>query len=59
MEHLASHAREAGQADLAARYDRKAAEARDRAELVRRAVMGHEILTGEALAGDRGDAGPP
>ena len=49
MEHIASHVREDGQADLAARYDRKAAEARERAELVRRAVMGHEKLSGDKL----------
>jgi two-component system chemotaxis response regulator CheB len=59
MEHMAAHAREAGQADLGALYDRKAAEARERAELVRRAMMGHETLSGEKLASDRGDAGSP
>ncbi|WP_435017494.1 chemotaxis protein CheB [Tundrisphaera sp. TA3] len=51
MEHMAAHAREAGQADLAALYDRKASEARGRAEMVRRAVMGHENLSEEKLAG--------
>ena len=49
MEHCAAHARENGQADLAALYDRKAVEARERAELVRRVVMGHEKLSGDKL----------
>ena len=52
MEHIASHVRETGQSDLAALYSRKAAEARDRAELVRRAVMGHEKLSGDNLNAD-------
>ena len=51
MEHIAGHVREAGQADLAARYDQKATQARERAELVRRAVMGHEALSDDKLAG--------
>ena len=47
MEHIASHAREAGQADVAALFDRKGAEARRRGELVRRAVMNHDAPGGE------------
>jgi two-component system chemotaxis response regulator CheB len=58
MEHIAAHVRESGDGALASAYESKAAEARGRAELVRRAVMGHEALSGETLAGDRGDAGP-
>ena len=43
------HARKDGQAELASLYDRKAAQARERAELVRRVVMGHEKLSGDKL----------
>lgn len=49
MEHMASHAREAGDAELAARYDGRAVEARDRAERVRRVVMEHEKLSADNL----------
>ena len=49
MEHLASHAREAGRADIAARYVRKAAEARERAEAVRLTLMEHEKLSADNL----------
>jgi two-component system chemotaxis response regulator CheB len=54
MEHVAAPVRESGDGTLASVYERKAAEARGRADLVRRAVMGHETLSGETLAG----AGP-
>lgn len=53
MEHIAAHVRESGNIELALAYDRKAAEARERAELVRRAVMGHESLSKEKFTDER------
>ena len=52
MEHIAAHVRETGGGELAAAYERKAAEARERAELVRRAVVGQETLSEEKLSGE-------
>jgi two-component system chemotaxis response regulator CheB len=45
LEHIAAHMRDSGDIGLAVAYDQKAAEARQRSELVRRAVMGHESLS--------------
>jgi two-component system chemotaxis response regulator CheB len=55
MQHIAAHVRESGHPDLAGRYDRKAAEAGERAELVRRVVMGHETVSEEKLAESEGE----
>jgi hypothetical protein len=43
------HAREDGQVELADLYDRSAAQVQERAELVRRAVKGHETLSRDKL----------
>lgn len=51
MDHMAEHAREGGMTELVPDYQRKAAEARARAELVRRAAMGHESLSEDNLRG--------
>lgn len=50
MEHIATHVRNSGDSALAAVYERKAAEARQRGELVRRVIMGHESFSEERLA---------
>ena len=52
MGHIAAHVQQSGGGGLAAAYDRKAAKASERAELVRRAVMGHGNLSGEDLLGE-------
>lgn len=52
MRHLAAHARDAGDGGTAALFEAKAAEAAGRAELVRRAVLGHERLSGDSVRGD-------
>jgi two-component system, chemotaxis family, protein-glutamate methylesterase/glutaminase len=49
MEHMAAHARGAGDAGLASAFERKAVEARRRAELVRRAGMEHDAVSGDTL----------
>jgi two-component system chemotaxis response regulator CheB len=51
MGHIAEHVRQSGQqSDLAAKYDRKAADAMRRSELVRDALVGLETLSNEKLA---------
>lgn len=50
MEHIASHVEETGDGGLASLYKRKAADARGRAELVRRVVMEHETMSEETLS---------
>lgn len=50
MEHLASHARDAGDDRLAAMYRQKAEEAGARAEQVRGVVMDHERVSRDALS---------
>jgi two-component system chemotaxis response regulator CheB len=49
MRHIARHAWDAGDVAAAAAYERKAAEAEARAELVRRAVTEHETLSGDSI----------
>src|SRR5262249_46832399 len=50
MQHLASHLREDGNEGSAALYELKAAAAGQRAELVKRVVMQHEIVNPDTLS---------
>jgi two-component system chemotaxis response regulator CheB len=54
MEHMAGHARSAGDERMAAALERKASKARIRAESLRRAGLEHEALSGDIVADAEG-----
>jgi two-component system chemotaxis response regulator CheB len=56
MQHFATHLRNSGDMAFAALYDRKAADARRRAERVRQVVNHHESLSGDTIAEKPPDA---